>query len=443
MKKGRWLIFGLLFSILIGIGFLKVGGASQPAKEGGAGGGGNFFSRSLSKKGASRAKSDAALHEEKARKLEQKIIRLWEAQLEKYPNLRCERVSIEESEDALWGIYQLGEELGEEEISRLSKILGDFEGANLDLAKTEAFLLEQENLFDSLKSVLSRSESSLERFSNGFVSAQPALTFQDLLLLEARVAMSKGEEERMVEALRWNESLEKAFDGPENTLIVESIRILLDVTNHRTIAENILPQASSESREELAVLLERRDYSPSSLAQVYRSELDFLMRNLSSLAFADSDASNGINNSMIDGFVRDEVLLEAVKTVAQSWNERIELLEEVSISAFFEGKSLSVVTPDFEHEEARSIFEGISLHSSAWERGTGRAAASAEQALAAVEIIEREAGGEVFSGQITTETVNPVTGEPFLFDAETREVRADQAFQRTGLLPPLSLLGEP
>lgn len=444
MKKEKWLVLGILLSVLIGLGFLKFRGISQRTKEGAMSGEGGASSWLVSKKHTLAAKSDVALRDNKLRQLEQKLARLWEKQLKKYPNLRIEIISLDESEDALWGIYQLGEELEVDEILQIKKSLDDFDASDFDLTKAEAFLAEQESLLNSLKEVLSRPGSSLERIPNGLVSASPVLVFQDLLFLETKVALKNGKEEEALNALRWNQKLAAVFDKAENaTFLVQAVGILLDVSYQRTVVENILPQSSPELLEQLTPFLERRDYSPSALAQVYRSELDAIMRNLPSLNLLDSSSNNGGVTPILDGVVRDEALFEAVEAIAQTWSEQIERMEELSIFSRLEGETLHVATPDFEHEEAKFIFESVSAPSEAWVGAFSRATAFSGQTLAAFEIIEREMAGEVFVGKITTKTVNPVTSEPFFFDGDSREVSLDQIYQKEQLpLPSLSLSAE-
>ena len=121
-------------------------------------------------------------------------------------------------------------------------------------------------------------------------------------------------------------------------------------------------------------------------------------------------------------------------------------MEGASLSELAQEGDPVLEEPNFRTTQAQQIFEEVTFGAEAWGRSYVRVVAVAEQSLAAAEVIQREAAGEIFVGLTETETTNPITGDRYLFDAESRELRVDSAYQNEHqnslTVPPLLLSRE-
>lgn len=341
------------------------------------------------------------------------VARLWERVLEQHPELVLERVSLTSEEDAFSRYNALLAAVAEERWNRLATGLRKIERAEFDQGAAAEFLAEYADLLLAVRALAELPGATLEDLPMGFLAATPAMDLQSLLLLECRGHLAAGDREAALESAQVAAQWEAKFAGPESNLILETVNILQHLGKNNYLIEEVLPRLAFEDFGPWIGLLQPGDFSPQRLATVLRGEAFVLQRDFLAAAVID---------------LSEPACEEFILAMGDSYAELVGLLEGASARDFAREGSMEVSARNFKHKDAEELFKTFSLGVSAWYRGYARVSVASHQILAVAEVMQREAAGEVLSGQIQTRTVNVVTGQSFLFLGDRREVAVDGEF---------------
>ncbi len=354
-----------------------------------------------------------------ARALQEKLV-------SEFPALRVTPVPVPAEENGFLLLYQLSPaplynnlSLGTE----LREILDERVPWNPENAKR--CLDEQADLVHQIERIAqlpTRSSSDMPADFTGFIAARASKTCADLLLLKARLAAERGDEEetlRLVAATGNLAAHHHAIESP--TLLGETVAILIDRGIKGAAFKTLLPAIGCKADlPRWQAALGTRRYDGTGLAQVMRGEWNIASEfMLLPVLFA---------NQTPDA--------EAVARVYAAWYHAVVL--KLPTLKLAELAPFSFPPPDDSQlsKQGRKIIGDFSIGLSAWSKGYVGSASHQRQAQAALALLALEKSGSTLAAESAAQIPRePVSGAPFVFDPVTRTL----AMPENSDLAPLKL----
>jgi len=334
-----------------------------------------------------------------------------------FPELAIEERPVPTEENGFLQLHLLTEadpspKLGQELKSML-------EGhAPWDRAAVEKGLEEHAGLvseFERIAALERRSSAAMPAGYTSFIHARVVKAGADLLMAKARLAAEAGDEEealRLVAATQNLASHLREIESP--TLLGETVVILLDLAMHAQTLEKLLPAIGPEANlPRWQAVLGTRSYEPADLAKVMRGEWHAVMEHMLLPVVLDKENPNSPPEGeelarAMTGAMRDQV--EAIRT-----GNLAELLDLKEMPAAADYPGLS--------KRSREVMRIFLVGADAWGRGFVRASRIIARNEAVLELLLIERTGT----ELTEETMSrvardPLTGLPFTWDADARQV---------------------
>lgn len=349
-------------------------------------------------------------------RMKMRQVELKQRMLAEFPQLRIEERSVAEEKNGFLQIHRLGKHPGAYQweprlLDELSDCVNSWNPAKARafLAKYPAFVAEAKRiaLLPAQSSTLSAEDYT------GFFEARSAKSLHDVFLLQARMAAESGDEPAALESARHAMQIrDHLHDLEAPSFLTETVVILMDLGRMKWVTDVILPKLGSTVN--LAAwreLMGGENHAPARLVKVVRGEWHTSADHLFlPIALADHHHGN----------------LEDPEETAHVWSartaRRIAELESKPAIGFRDlngsgGKSDSAALS----KEGKEIVDVLDSGQPPWNKAVVRAAVIAAQHRAMLDLLNHERDGRPIP-----EMLDPVSGQPFRFDASTRMIHAPE-----------------
>ena len=272
-----------------------------------------------------------------------------------------------------------------------------------------------------------RTSLDLPEDYKGFIPGRPVISAVDTLLLRASLAASEKKEPEALRCIRQVGNLIDHLRGIETPfLLSETVATLCDMRRMRMIVSGILPALGPSA--DLAAWRQEMnrsaDYTPQRFADILRGEwqtcTDYLAFPLITQATISGELADGKGCLMV--YAEWVAGKFAVLQAATSWQEvHLEVNEET-----------------FAHlpTEQEEMMDAMSFGIEKWRIGMARSSVVTAQYQAALELMMLEKSqGSLTAADAAKVTVNPITGEPFLFDPQARTLGGPQTSPDYKIIP--------
>ncbi len=354
---------------------------------------------------------------------------LKEKMLAEFPALRVEPRPVPEERNGFLALHRLaGSDYAGPPVRR------DFGGmiggsASWDSAAVKAGLEAHADVvaeYERIAAMEERSSANMPPDYVGFASARTAKLGTDLLLAKARLAAEAGDEEDALRLVAAAQNLASHFREVESpNLLFETVVLLIDLSVQKTVFEHLLPafgRDSDLSRWKSALF--QRPYDPGSFAKVMRGEWDTVAELMLFPTLVNRESPNCPPDG--EGLAR---------VYSSALHDAVNRLRTCGLAELHDASYMPAATGDFPElsDKSREILEMLWIGSKAWGNGYVRAAATIARNRAALDLLIREKEGE--AGELG---VDPLSGQPFVFDSESRTLAMPEAnFERE--IEPLKL----
>ena len=327
--------------------------------------------------------------------------------------------------------HQVDGELGSESLDIPPDIAAIIDGSQpWDADTVAAFLAERSEFLAEVTRIgllpaRSVAGISIDRWS--FVGARFTKQSTDLLLADARLAAEAGDSERALGRVRAAMGLAGHYDLVEApSLLMETVSILVRLGVQAQTIEHLLPALAPDpaSLGAWRDALQAPKFEPAAFAKLLRGECWTSLRGLAIPLLADD----------IDGIDTPEVpdadaFLDAH---AQAYLSAATTTSTASLADFLASNDADPwfpPVPPHLSEEAREAYGMLQIGARVWSRGWARAAVLSARTDAALALLAGE-----------QPPPDPVTGQPFVFDPETRTLHVpDDPQLRELISEPLKL----
>jgi len=358
-----------------------------------------------------------ATTEEKARAREMAV--KWKAEfLEKFPILEVTPRPVPDGENGFLMLWELDQREGiSPEFQDLLIHLEDFDA---DVARR--VLQEHQDFIDHVEKIADMTATSsieMPEAYDGFFNARRMKRAHDVVLFKACLAAHEGVEKEALRCMQMAGNLGEHLAGIETpTFLTETIAILFSLARCHTILDVVLPKLGPQCdlsawQTELNRL---GDYSPQRYAELLRGEWQ---------TGADHFAFEYITIATLTGEIRDG------KGCAFAYTEWMaSQAAELQNATALRVEDLKTKETDFKHlpKEQREFMPVFVMGTSSWAKGFLTSSQTHARARAAIDllILERDEGS-ITPADTTRITRDPISGEPFVFDPESRTLSAPHA----------------
>lgn len=351
------------------------------------------------------------------------------AQLQaEFPALAITEHPVPAEENGFLQLYLLGKSsFQENKHKRVTEIMlfrNDFSSLLADRGKWDGslarkYLAEEAEAVarvERIAALKSRSTANMPTAYDGFFQAYAPKQAAEMLLVKACLA---AEEKDQVRAMQYVEAAANigqhmhAVDRPY--LLPETVRILIDLKIQEVALKQLLPALGKDA--DLAgwkALLSRPDYTPADFAIMMRGEWQTTSRYFLLPHVLDERKPD---------YPKDADKLARIH--ASIFNDFVVRLPKLTLRELMADPGIDQLSPDTPNlsKKSRSILDELRIGSRAWAKGYVRAASTISRNQAALDLLILEKNGTTLEASTTQKVVlDPLTGEPFLFDPAKRTV---------------------
>jgi len=265
----------------------------------------------------------------------------------------------------------------------------------------------------------------------GFIGARGSKQAAELFMLQASLAADKGAGNEALHYFTLIGNLSDHFLRIETPfLLSETVAIIVELSRQEFAIKQVLPKLGPSSdlqswRSEFASL---NYLSPQRFATILKGEwntsAEYMTFPLLAMADKEGSLSDGKGCAMAYAAWIAEQALKM--NTASSWSD----IEEEDLEARFK------LLPT----EQESMMSILSTGISSWARGIQRSARASALNLAVLDLLILERAKGSFAVTDTQQiTLDPITGEPFIFDPRTRTLRSPDTVGITFDVEPVTL----
>lgn len=355
------------------------------------------------------------------RSIAREMARRWKAAcLERHPILAITPRSVPDDENGFLMLWELGQ--GDGVSQEFQDMLRDLKNFDSDAARRH---LEEHQEFiahiERIANTLSRSSMNMPDAYNGFIGIRHVKQAFDTLMLQACLAAEAGDEKEALGRIHLAGNLAEHLSAIETPhLLSETGVVLFDISRHATTINFLLPKLGPGANLDAwqTELNRFGGYTPQRYADLLRGEWH---------TGADHVAFQWIAQASLTGELRNG------KACAMAYSDRLTYqIAKFKNLLTWRGVDFKIPESDFSHlsREQQQLMSILAIGFDAWGEGFIRSALVIAKYRAAMDLLILERDGNEPSPDDTARiTIDPISGEPFVFDPETRTLTAPEASQ--------------